>query len=91
MSKFLVGVWGGQWYGLSKRVAFRSGLSLIARGEFSVVIAALAVGSFKVLAGMYILVIAIIGIGLFLFAPRLTAILYGDKEKKRKQKISVPS
>lgn len=87
IAKIIVGILGGKWYGLSNRVAFRAGLSLTQRGEFSVIIASLAVGSIKIFSGVYILLSAFLGILLFQLAPKITDLVYGKKEKK---KIKVP-
>ncbi|MBM7646657.1 CPA2 family monovalent cation:H+ antiporter-2 [Scopulibacillus daqui] len=89
IAKILVGVVGGRWYGLSKRVSLRAGLSITSRGEFSVVIASLASGTTKVFSGIYILIAAFIGIVLFIFAPKITTKIYGSP-KKPKKKIKVP-
>lgn len=86
IAKVAVGVLGGRWFGLSKRVAFRSGLMLTARGEFSVIIVGLAIGEMKVFGGIYILLSAIIGIVLFIFAPQITTLVYGKPAKKPKVK-----
>jgi monovalent cation:H+ antiporter-2, CPA2 family len=69
--KLIVGYFGGQWYGLSRSHSLKAGLSLTQRGEFSVIIAALATGELKMFASIYILVIAFIGTILFQLAPRL--------------------
>lgn len=90
IAKLLVGIIGGKIYGLTKRVSLRAGLSLCARGEFSVVIAAIAVGSIKVFAGVYILISAFIGMLLFNYAPKITIKLYGKPEKKKKN-LKVPT
>ncbi len=89
LAKILVGILGGMWYGLSKRVSLRAGLSLTARGEFSVVIASIAVGSMKIFSGLFILLSALFGIFLFQFAPRITNLVYGDP-KKGKTKVKLP-
>lgn len=89
IAKVAVGILGGRWYGLGKRGAFRAGLSLVSRGEFSVVIAGLAMGSMKVFAGIYILAAAFIGILFFQLAPRLTKAVYGE-QKKEHRKVKVP-
>ncbi|WP_134701282.1 cation:proton antiporter [Ammoniphilus sp. YIM 78166] len=89
IAKILVGMFGGLWYGLSKRVSLRAGLSLTARGEFSVVIASIAVGSIKIFSGLFILLSALFGIFLFQFAPRITNLVYGEP-KKGKTKVKVP-
>ncbi|WP_233422672.1 cation:proton antiporter [Pontibacillus marinus] len=89
IAKLLVGIIGGKLYGLSKRVSLRAGLSICSRGEFSVVIAALATGTIKVFSGMYILVAAFIGMLLFERAPNITNLIYG-KPKKKKKNLKVP-
>ncbi|OIJ09366.1 sodium:proton exchanger [Anaerobacillus arseniciselenatis] len=89
VAKVIVGIVGGKWYGLSKKLAFKAGLSLVSRGEFSVIIASLAVGSLALFGGIYILIIATIGIILFQLAPKLADKIYG--KKKPKQKIAIPS
>ncbi|KGP72062.1 sodium:proton exchanger [Pontibacillus yanchengensis Y32] len=89
VAKVLVGMIGGRMYGLSKRVAFRAGLSICARGEFSVVIAALATGVIKVFSGIYIVIAAFIGMVLFERAPQLTNLIYGKPQKKKKN-LKVP-
>lgn len=89
IAKLLVGIIGGKWYGLSKRVSLRAGLSLSARGEFSVVIASIAASSIKIFAGIYIIVAALLGMLLFNLAPKITEKIYGKNEKKRK-KVKLP-
>lgn len=89
IAKVLVGIVGGKLYGLSKRVSFRAGLSICSRGEFSVVIAALATGTIKVFSGMYILFAAFIGMVLFERAPKITNLIYGKPPKKKKN-VKVP-
>jgi CPA2 family monovalent cation:H+ antiporter-2 len=90
VGKIIVGILGGRWYGLSKRVALRAGFSLTPRGEFSVVIAGIATGATKVFSGVFILVSAMLGILFFLLAPFLTNLVYGKKAKK-KINLKVPS
>lgn len=90
VGKIIVGMLGGRWYGLSKRVALRAGFSLTPRGEFSVVIAGIATGATKVFSGVFILVSAMLGILFFIFAPKLTDLIYGKKQKK-KRNLKVPS
>lgn len=90
IAKIIVGVIGGKLYGLSKRVSLRAGLSLCARGEFSVVIASVAVGSIKVFGGIYIILSAFIGMLLFSYANAITIKLYGKPVKKKKD-LKVPT
>ncbi|MCP3032775.1 cation:proton antiporter [Halobacillus sp. A1] len=89
IAKLLVGLVGGPIYGLSKRASLRAGLSLCARGEFSVVIASVASGTLKAFSGLYILIAAFIGMILFEKAPKLTTRIYGKPVKKKKS-LRVP-
>lgn len=89
VAKVAVGFIGGQRYGLSPKVSLRAGLSIGARGEFSVIIASLAVGSLKIFASIYIIIIAIVGILLFEFAPKITTMIYGAPVKKERN-LKVP-
>ncbi|TCT19056.1 transporter (CPA2 family) [Melghiribacillus thermohalophilus] len=82
--KMLVGIIGGKLYGLSPRVSFRAGLSLCSRGEFSVIIASIATGVFKIFSGIYIVLLALIGMLLFTRAPQMTNKLFGKPVKKKK-------
>lgn len=88
IAKLIVGFYGGRWYGLSPRGALRAGLSLTQRGEFSIIIASLAVGSIKVFSSVYILASSMIGIGLFILAPKISTKIYG--QPKGKKKIRLP-
>lgn len=81
--KLIVGYMGGQWFGLSRSDSLKAGLSLTQRGEFSVIIAALATGELKVFASIYILVIAFIGTILFQLAPRLNTLIVDKVKEKR--------
>ncbi|MGV2938860.1 cation:proton antiporter [Mesobacillus sp. LC4] len=81
--KLIVGYVGGQWYGLSRSYSLKAGLSLTQRGEFSVIIAALATGELKVFASIYILVIAFVGTILFQMAPGLNKLIV-EKVKEKK-------
>lgn len=83
IAKVLVGIIGGRLYGLPKNVALRAGLSLTARGEFSVIVASLAVGTVKIFGGVYILLSAVIGIVLFMRAPSITNKIYPKQKKAR--------
>lgn len=69
--KLIVGFWGGRMYGLSFKGAIRAAFSLLPRGEFSVVIAAMAEPVLRAFLGIYIVVTAIAGVYLFRWAPRI--------------------
>ncbi|MDT8859575.1 cation:proton antiporter [Alkalihalobacillus sp. MEB130] len=87
IAKIIVGIYGGKWYGLSKRVALRAGFSLTQRGEFSIIIAALATGTIKAFSSVFILASAILGIILFQLAPQIAKKVYGTKQPKGKVKV----
>ena len=71
IGKVLTGYLGGRSYGLSPRVSWRAGLSLVQRGEFSALIASLAAPPLRILSGLYILSMAVIGVASFQNAPNL--------------------
>ncbi len=71
VAKLIVGLWGGRSYGLSIEGSLRAAFSLVQRGEFSVVIAAMAETALRVFSGVYILVTATFGVMLFRNAPRI--------------------
>jgi CPA2 family monovalent cation:H+ antiporter-2 len=66
-TKMITGIWAAKRAGVGRPGRFRAGAALIARGEFSIVIAGLAVASGVVprdlaaLATAYVLLMAIIG------------------------------
>lgn len=65
IGKIIVGVVGGKVFGLSKKAALRGGLSLVQRGEFSVVIAAVAAAELRSFSGIYIVITAFMGMLFF--------------------------
>lgn len=69
--KILVGMWGGRLFGLTPRVSFRAGFSLVSRGEFSAIIASLAIPQLRIFSGLYILITAFLGVYMFQKAPAL--------------------
>ncbi|TLM83363.1 cation:proton antiporter [Pseudarthrobacter sp. NamE2] len=66
-TKMVTGIWAAKRAGIAQRGRFRAGAALIARGEFSIVIAGLAVTSGAVpdelaaLATAYVLIMAVMG------------------------------
>ncbi len=71
IAKMIVGLWGGRIYGLTLKGSLRAAFSLGQRGEFSVVIAALAETGLRVFLGIYISVTAVVGVYLFRMAPAM--------------------
>ena len=65
--KLLTGFFAGKGYGLSRRAQWRLGLSLLPRGEFSVVLATVAMGitathpPVNAVTTLYVLIIAVLG------------------------------
>ena len=71
IAKLIVGIWGGKIYGLTLNGSLRAAFSLGQRGEFSVVIAALADPVLRVFGGIYIVVTALAGVIMFNKAPQI--------------------
>jgi CPA2 family monovalent cation:H+ antiporter-2 len=71
IGKIITAYAGGRLYGLSPKVSCRAGFSMVHRGEFSAIIASLAVPQLKVFSGIYILATAFLGVYLFQKAPAL--------------------
>ncbi len=88
VGKVITGYYGAQVYGLSKKVSLRAGLSFTQRGEFSVIIASMAVDSIRILSGVFILSSAMIGLLLFGVAPKIVIALFPKQNKS--QKFNVP-
>ena len=64
LTKFVTGYWAASKIGIDKNGCFRAGTALVARGEFSIVIAGLGVGvepQLGPLAAAYVLFLAILG------------------------------
>jgi CPA2 family monovalent cation:H+ antiporter-2 len=79
LTKIAVGWYAAGKFGVSNRARMRAGTALIARGEFSIVIAGLALGTtveadLGALAGAYVLILAIAGPVLARFADQLAEV-----------------
>ncbi|MEE2568965.1 cation:proton antiporter [Pseudarthrobacter sp. J64] len=67
LTKMITGIWAAKQAGIARPGRFRAGAALIARGEFSIVIAGLAVtsgavpGDLAALATAYVLIMAVMG------------------------------
>ncbi len=85
VGKILTGLIGGRLFGLSGKIACRAGFSLVQRGEFSAIIASLAVPQLRIFSGIYIVATAFIGVYLFQKAPA-AANWYHEKWIKRNDK-----
>lgn len=69
--KVITAYLGSRLFGLTPKVACRAGFSMVQRGEFSAIIASLAVPQLRVFSGIYILFTAFLGVYLFQRAPAL--------------------
>jgi CPA2 family monovalent cation:H+ antiporter-2 len=63
--KVVTGYAGGRWFGLSPKVACRAAFSMVPRGEFSAIIASLALPQLRIFSGVYIVITAFVGVYLF--------------------------
>ncbi|MDQ0352254.1 CPA2 family monovalent cation:H+ antiporter-2 [Alkalibacillus filiformis] len=82
IAKIAVGYWGGQMYGMSKKVSLRAGFSLTQRGEFSIIMAALASEMIMAFSSVFILTSAILGVVLFQNAPVIARRVFGKREAR---------
>ncbi len=87
IGKFLTGFIGGLIYGLSKRKALETGFSIVNRGEFSVVMSKFSPSVMIPLIGVYVFIMAFIGILFAQYAPKLSNLIIPKKKKKKKRKI----
>jgi CPA2 family monovalent cation:H+ antiporter-2 len=69
VGKIVTAYFGSRMFGLSPKVSCRAGFSMVQRGEFSAIIASLALPQLRIFSGIYILVTAFIGVYLFNRAP----------------------
>jgi len=77
---------GGLLAGLSPKLSLRAALEMIPRGEFSIVVTAMAPKALQPLSAIYIITTAVIGSIVFIYAPRLVDKVFG-KTKKRKKEV----
>ena len=85
IGKFMTGFLGGLLYGLSKRKAIGTGLSIINRGEFSVVMSKFAPTQFIPFIGIYVFIMAFLGIIFAQYAPKIANLIVPKKKKKKKR------
>lgn len=62
---------GSRLFGLSPKISCRAAFSMVPRGEFSAIIASLALPQLRIFSGIYILITAFIGVYLFGRAPEI--------------------
>ncbi|MGM0453359.1 MAG: cation:proton antiporter, partial [Thermodesulfobacteriota bacterium] len=83
LGKILTAVAGSRMFGLSPRASVRAGFSMIQRGEFSAIIASMAMPQLRIFSGIYIVATAFIGVYLFGRAPSIAA--WYETKRKNKQ------
>lgn len=81
IGKVLTGFIGGQVYGLSKKASLVAGLSIVNRGEFSIVISKLSPSSYAPLFGIYTLLMAFIGTFTIQYAPKIAKLVFKPKKQ----------
>ncbi len=76
---------GGLLAGFSPRLAMRAALEMIPRGEFSIVVTAMAPKTLQPLSAIYIITTAVVGSVVFIYAPKIVERIFGKKKKKSKE------
>ncbi|MFP4321912.1 MAG: cation:proton antiporter, partial [Anaerolineales bacterium] len=96
-TKFITGWWAARRSGIGTRGQWRAGVLMVPRGEFSIVIAGLAVTSnlnepdLVPLAAAYVLIMVIVGTALArVVDPSVAAVLRWRKTRARKQAETAP-
>jgi len=84
--KIITAYAGSRLFGLRPKSSVRAGFSMVQRGEFSAIIASMAVPELRVFSGIYIVVTAFIGVYLFGRAPSIAA----WHENRRKKQTHSP-
>jgi CPA2 family monovalent cation:H+ antiporter-2 len=87
VGKILTGYIGGRFYGLSNRASLIAGLSIVSRGEFSIVISKFAPSTYVPLFGIYTFTMAFIGTFFIQYAPKLAKLVFKPKTKKGGKKV----
>ena len=79
---------GGLIAGFSPKLSLRASLEMVPRGEFSIVVTAMAPKALQPLSAIYIITTAVIGSVIFIYAPQAVNKIFG---KKKKSKDEVPN
>ena len=74
---------GGLLAGLSPKLSLRAALEMIPRGEFSIVVTAMAPKALQPLSAIYVITTAVIGSVIFIYAPKIVDKIFGKKKKKK--------
>lgn len=88
LGKLLVAIWGGKQYDLGVRPRWRAGFSLVARGEFSIILAGMAATWLQTWAGLYVVLTAFAGVLLLQAAPRLAEKISPRQSPPRSGQVS---
>lgn len=89
--KILTAFLGGRLFGLTRKTAGRAAFSMVHRGEFSAVIASLALPQLRIFSGIYIFVTAVIGVVLFQKAPAIANWYIARWPDKKKGRLEEPA
>ncbi|MFW6080520.1 MAG: cation:proton antiporter [Desulfosalsimonas sp.] len=79
--KILTALAGSRMFGLSPRASVRAGFSMVQRGEFSAIIASMAIPQLRVFSGIYIVITAFVGV--FLFGRAADIASWYDRRRKK--------
>ncbi|RTZ58238.1 MAG: cation:proton antiporter, partial [Gammaproteobacteria bacterium] len=79
---------GGLIAGFSPKLSLRASLEMVPRGEFSIVVTAMAPKALQPLSAIYIITTAVIGSVIFIYTPQAVNKIFG---KKKKSKDEVPN
>lgn len=80
--KVITAYFGSRFFGLSKKVSCRAAFSMVQRGEFSAIIASLALPQLRIFSGIYILATAFVGVIFFNRAPAIATWYQNNWVKK---------
>ncbi|MFP4160254.1 MAG: cation:proton antiporter [Desulfobacterales bacterium] len=83
--KILTALAGSRMFGLSPRASVRAGFSMVQRGEFSAIIASMAMPQLRVFSGIYIVITAFVGV--FLFGRAADIASWYNRRRKKRQAI----
>ncbi|MEO2152803.1 MAG: cation:proton antiporter [Aquificota bacterium] len=76
---------GGLMAGYSPKLSLRAALEMIPRGEFSIVVTAMAPKNLQPLSAIFVITTAVIGSVIFIYAPKIVDKIFGKKTKKKKE------
>ena len=74
---------GGLIAGFSPKLSLRASLEMVPRGEFSIVVTAMAPKALQPLSAIYIITTAVIGSVIFIYAPKVVSKVFGKRTKSK--------